>query len=93
MTIEILTAERFSVTETARRLGVHVSTVWRWIHRGIRGRRLETVRVGGRRYVLRETLESFLISGSADASETPGTPPMPTQRLEQVNAALARFGV
>jgi excisionase family DNA binding protein len=90
---EILTAERFSVTETAHRLNVHVSTVWRWIHRGIRGRRLETVRVGGRRFVLRKTLENYLNNEPISESETPVTPIPPTKRLEQAQTALARFGV
>jgi hypothetical protein len=37
----------------------HVSTVWRWINRGVRGVKLETVMVGGRRFTSREAIARF----------------------------------
>jgi len=36
------------------------ATLWRWHARGVRGIVLETVLVGGRRYVTREALERFI---------------------------------
>ena len=38
----------------------HISTVWRWINRGIRGHRLETMHVGGRRYTTEQAITRFL---------------------------------
>jgi hypothetical protein len=38
---------------------VHVSTIVRWADRGIRGVRLETVRIGGRRLTSRQALQRF----------------------------------
>lgn len=38
----------------------HYSTVFRWATKGARGRRLETVLVGGIRYTSFEALERFL---------------------------------
>ena len=52
----------------------HVSTVWRWVQRGIRGNRLETILWGGRRFCSREAIQRFVeaTTGSADSEdETP----------------------
>ena len=38
------------------------STLWRWHRKGISGVRLETVLIGGRRYVTRPGLEQFCIA-------------------------------
>lgn len=39
---------------------VHVATIYRWISRGIRGTRLETIRIGGRRYTSVEAVDRFI---------------------------------
>lgn len=44
----------------AAHVGVHLATAWRWVLRGVRGRRLRSVLIGGRRYVLRADLAAFL---------------------------------
>jgi hypothetical protein len=38
----------------------HPSTVWRWIAQGVGGRRLGTVRIGGRTYTSKEALARFV---------------------------------
>ena len=38
-----------------------VRTVWRWSSRGVRGVRLQTLKVGGRTYTSREALQRFLV--------------------------------
>ncbi|MDA0660988.1 MAG: DUF1580 domain-containing protein [Planctomycetota bacterium] len=38
----------------------HSSTIHRWANRGSRGKRLETIRVGGRRYISIEAIERFI---------------------------------
>jgi hypothetical protein len=38
---------------------IHISAVYRWAQRGIRGTRLEVVRVGGTTYTSREALQRF----------------------------------
>jgi len=52
--------EHFNLREVASALDVHAATVWRWALKGLRGIKLPTFLVGGRRYVRREDLESFL---------------------------------
>jgi Protein of unknown function (DUF1580) len=42
----------------------HPSTISRWASRGIRGVRLETCLVGGRRYTSREALQRFIAAAT-----------------------------
>lgn len=44
----------------------HVATVWRWATKGVRGVRLATVIIGGRRMVTPAALEDFLQRLNAD---------------------------
>jgi predicted DNA-binding transcriptional regulator AlpA len=49
------------LTEVAQLLRVHVASIYRWASStGVRGRRLRTVMIGGRRAVLRADLAQFL---------------------------------
>ena len=55
---------------TGRR--VHLSVVYRWIGRGIRGVRLEAIRIGGTTYTSAEALQAFAQHLSqADRSPSP----------------------
>ena len=38
---------------------VHISAVYRWVQRGVRGVRLESIRIGGTTYTSREALQRF----------------------------------
>ncbi|HEX6985578.1 MAG TPA: helix-turn-helix domain-containing protein [Planctomycetaceae bacterium] len=71
----LLDAERFTLTEAARRLNVHVNTLHRW-RQGLNGRRLRCLKIGGRVYVTREELERFVASLS--------DPPSPQERAENL---------
>ena len=46
----------------------HISTVHRWRLRGVRGVRLETCLIGGRRYTSREALARFVAATTAAAA-------------------------
>ncbi|MGE3780577.1 MAG: DUF1580 domain-containing protein [Pirellulaceae bacterium] len=73
--------------------GAHVSTVWRWALNGLAdGRKLETIKIGGRIYTSREALGRFL---TAPQSQSP-RPTSAGQRERKIDAAqseLAAFGV
>ena len=56
----------------------HLSTLHRWRLRGIRGVRLETCMVGGRRYTSREALQRF--SDAITAAATGERAPCRTSR-------------
>ena len=50
---------RVSLTDLAKRLGVHYTTVFRWTKAGVCGVRLQTTRVGGRLSVSDAQLQEF----------------------------------
>lgn len=59
-------SERLDIEAVARRLGVHKNTVFRWIHKGLRGIRLEAEREtppGRRLIVSQKALDTFLEAG------------------------------
>jgi hypothetical protein len=63
----------------------NVSTVWRWHNKGIKGIRLETIRIGGTIYTSDEAIARFL-----EAINEPAAPaPRPRTRRETA-AAVAR---
>ena len=70
--ISIETERLISLTEATRHLPkrngkpIHYSTLFRWAQRGVRGRKLETVLVGGTRFTSLEALGRFL-----NAANTP----------------------
>ncbi len=57
---------RLTVGDVAQRLQVHIATVWRWVHQGVRGRRLKSRLLGGRRYLLEQDLDAFLATEQQD---------------------------
>lgn len=79
--------ERLTLNEVAKRLKVHVATVYRWTLQGVRGRRLPSFFIGGRRYVTLSDLEWFIQPKNQPASE--GAP----QRSKQANDRLRSFGI
>ena len=73
--IDITQERLIPLRDTPRRLParssgkrVHISAVYRWIQRGIRGVRLESIRIGGTMYTSAEALQRF-----ADALTSPGS--------------------
>lgn len=66
-----LRSERLLPLSAAARMlpgGVHVSTLHRWRLRGIRGIRLETLLVGGRRHTSVEAIDRFCQAVTAAAA-------------------------
>lgn len=66
MTIELSTETLITIAEVPlhipKRHGrkVHYSTVYRWMTKGVRGRKLESLFIGGVRYTTIEALARFL---------------------------------
>ena len=66
MTIELSTETAITIAEVPlhipKRHGrkVHYSTVYRWMTKGVRGRKLESLLIGGVRYTTIEALARFL---------------------------------
>jgi Protein of unknown function (DUF1580) len=69
----------------------HTSTVYRWISHGIRGTKLEAIRLGGSLYTSREALQRFadrLTSGHA-------LPQQPTERtaIDEAEKEAGKLGL
>ena len=74
----------------------HISTVYRWANSGIRGVRLETMVVGGRRYTSEEAIARFIdiLSASAtDACPTLRSPASRQRGYDQAGKELDREGL
>ncbi|HUY32009.1 MAG TPA: DUF1580 domain-containing protein [Pirellulales bacterium] len=69
----------------------HLSTVWRWVLKGVRGVRLETLVSGGRRYTTHEALERFVAGTTAAAHGQPAPVRTPKQRARAIAAAEAEL--
>ncbi len=64
---------------------VHVTSVYRWINHGVRGVKLESLKVGGTTYTSTEALQRF-----AEGLSHPGnvsTPPYSLARLREIERA------
>ena len=67
------------------------STVFRWVRDGVRGIRLEAIRIGGRWLTTREAVARF--SAALTAAEAPSTTPTNSCRHRQAEAALDAAGI
>lgn len=74
---------------------VHVATLHRWAsHNGVRGVRLETVRIGGVRYTSAEALQRFIERCSADNPvQEPQTTGRRQREMATAETELARAGI
>lgn len=84
---EKLNASGKTPTEIAIIVGVHVGTVYRWMFNGVRGKRLQSILVGGRRRILDQHLSEFLQLGNQVAAK------VDDRRSQQAQDTLASFGV
>jgi len=70
----------------------HISTLHRWRMRGVQGIKLETCRVGGRRFTSREALDRFCAATTAAAADGGPCPVRtPKQRQRDIEAAEAEL--
>lgn len=69
---------------------VHISAIYRWATRGIRGVRLECLQLPGGRYTSPEALNRFFLRLSRQGHAAQFAPPSPRQRIESDAATLAR---
>jgi hypothetical protein len=86
MATDILTETRLSPSQAAGILAVNTSTVWRWILKGVKGQRLESACVGGRRFTSQESLSRFVARINAGPGEVP-TVRTHKQRERAISAA------
>jgi hypothetical protein len=90
MSIDISSEALLSLNDAAKSLPgrPHISTLHRWRLRGVRGIRLETALLGGRRFTSVEALERFSAAITAAADGEPPPTRTPRQRERAIAAAL-----
>lgn len=96
--LEIENHKLMTLLQVAKRLPnrPHVSTVARWIYRGVRGRKLISTVLGGRRYVSENSLNEFIASLNAPDPGTTvsGKGQRPREaRIKKAYEDLSREGV
>lgn len=79
-----------TLTEAARSLPnkPHVATLYRWMSRGVRGIRLRTFLVGGRRYTSREALDEFINAASQVGKQSGEVTTVPTKKVNLAKVTL-----
>ena len=71
---------------------MHPSTVWRWVQRGIRGHKLETIKIGGVTCTSEKALRHFFATLS---TKNPSTrkPEIDANRRARVEQELDNLGL
>ncbi len=64
-------SDRTSVVKLARREGFSPASIWRWMLHGVRGHRLRSLRIGGRRFILEQDWADFCAALNADLDIAP----------------------
>jgi len=90
---DLLQQKRFTFKEAADLVRINLATIWRWTLHGARGRKLRSVHIGGRRFILFADLESFL--APPDEPNATGSPPTArsSKRAEAAVRELASMGM
>lgn len=88
--IDIVEEKMIAVRDVPRHLPsrpngkrIHVSAVYRWSFRGLRGVVLDTVRVGGTLYTSAEALQRFAESLSTARLDAAPPAPVPTRKRQR----------
>jgi len=64
----------------------HIATIYRWMLRGVKGVKLETCLVGGKRFTSHEALQRFSEAVTQAARGKPPTPRLSTKRKRRDEA-------
>jgi hypothetical protein len=90
--IDVVHEELFRLAMAGRILNPHhpphVATVHRWAGNGVRGVKLEVIRVGGQRFTSREAVARFLAALNSSAA----VPVPPNRAAEIAGKKLAEMG-
>jgi hypothetical protein len=98
MMTNLLKEQRLSLTQLARQEGVSIPTTWRWAMRGIKGIKLETLQIGGRRYCTQESFARFVEATTRAANGEQPSTKVCTNRgrqadISRAEAELAKDGI
>jgi hypothetical protein len=93
--IDVQSETLLTLTDAAKRLPNRpsVCTLWRWRTRGIRGRRLESIAIGGMVYTSVEALARFAEQHGGNDSPSIRSPAKREKEIARAEAALAAAGI
>ena len=97
MTINVENENLITLMQASRLFppdGKSPATMARWIQRGVRGVKLATIVIGGRRLTSQEAVRRFIAAQNVDESPAPTI--TPAQRTRQAKAAqteLSKAGI
>ena len=74
--------EFYTFSQVAKLARVSTSSVWRWHLTGVKGRKLDSFLLGGRRYVTRQQLEKFCSHISESETQSDVRQKIASQRLD-----------
>ncbi|MFO0905859.1 MAG: DUF1580 domain-containing protein [Pirellulales bacterium] len=86
----ILGESRLTLAQLARSQGVNTATAWRWALKGVRGVKLESLTVGGRRVTSAEAFDRFVTATNPEATATQRVK-SPHQRQKEIREAVAEL--
>lgn len=93
--IDLASEQVIPLTQAARLLPSRPSTatLWRWMQKGARGRKLETCIIGGRRYTSVEALQRFTEqTGDDQPHVTVRTPAQRERAIQKAEKELESAG-
>lgn len=97
MVIDVALEDIITLGEACREIppkGISPATMARWVQRGVRGCRLETVVIGGRRLTSRQSLARFYAAQNASESPAPAiTAKQRRTQAESANRVLQEAGL
>jgi predicted transcriptional regulator len=82
-----LEKERLTLQEVAERLNTTVLTIQRYCKQGLRGVKLYSFKIGGRRYVYPESIQEFI---DATADETLPNPEKQVRSKAEMKRSIAK---
>ncbi len=85
--MDAMPSDLLSPNQVAKKLGVHVGTVYRWMEKEVRGRRLKSFLMGGRRKITADDLDRFLREEQRKEFDNTG------DRNKAAQNSLRMFGV
>lgn len=93
--IDVTTESLLTLSEAASILPGRpsVATLWRWRVRGARGRRLESVVLGGKVYTSREALQRFAYQQGGSNQPSIRTPAARERAIARAEKELADAGI
>jgi hypothetical protein len=67
----------------------HLSTLWRWCSKGCKGIRLESICIGGKRFVTVKAISRFIEASNVSNTGRPEQPPPPSCQAMPAKRVLA----